>query len=67
MAKIQNCYAKFAQLPVAGLSLLYDPFCPNGSRLRPFGPNGWRFWKCAGKAPRAEGAKGRKPPGINGF
>ena len=35
--------------------MLYDPFTPNGSRLGPFGQNKWRFWKCASKAPRAEG------------
>ena len=40
--------------------LLYDTFDSNGSRLGPFVSNGWKFWKCPGKAPRAEGGRGEE-------
>ena len=51
---------KFVERPVAGFVLLYAPFCPNGSRLGPFGQNGLIFRGCPGKAPRAERGRGEE-------
>ena len=51
---------KYTDPPAAGLLMLYDPFGSNGSKLGPFGSNGWKFWKCPGKAPRAEGGRGEE-------
>ena len=49
---------KFRDRRVGGLLLRCDPFNSNGSRFGLFGPNGSKFCRCCGKAPRAEGGKG---------
>ena len=48
----------FTHIPRYMISGVHDPFCPNGSRLVPFGSNVWRLWKCACKALMAERARG---------
>ena len=41
------------------------PDMPKWSSLGPFGQNGLKFGGCPGKAPRAEGRNGRKPPPVS--
>jgi len=56
---------KNTELQAALFFSCYDPFDSNGSSFDPFEPNGSWFWKCPGKAPRAEEGRGRrKPPPI---
>ena len=45
---------------MAWFLLVHDPFHLNGSMFDPFELNGCRFWKCPGKAPRAEGGRGEE-------
>ena len=63
----QKMVLKFNGFCATGFLMLYDPFDLNGSRLGPFRLNGWRFWKCPGKAPKAEGGRGEETSSFNGF